>query len=210
MILVHVFRLSKSVKEVTEYLVALARQRQSSYYRSISDIRSDPLVFPAAQTEYMAGGIVEVRFFAEDGTISEVQDASGSYVVHWPISGCVISATLHPLLDGTHIEFACMSDDYIREFKRMLGILGQHLPEDKPDAPQPAPVAKPDAQNSPPIPGADGSWDDIFVWYYHNRDICRTLRDLADHIHSAYGTVRNKHQEYMAEHGNIKKKSLKK
>jgi hypothetical protein len=67
------------------------------------------------------------------------------------------------------------------------------------------------AENRPPIPGMDGkTWDDTFDWYYHNRDICRTQKDLAERIAVAYGTVRNEHSKYIAQHGNIKEMSFKK
>lgn len=62
-----------------------------------------------------------------------------------------------------------------------------------------------------PIPGVNGAtWDDTFTWYAANRDTCRTLRDLAGCINAAYGTVKNKHAEYRAQYGDIKKKSFKK
>lgn len=50
---------------------------------------------------------------------------------------------------------------------------------------------------NPPIPGQDGTWDDVFDWFYRApRILCEDLKDLARKIGMAYGTVKKEHSLY--------------
>ena len=55
--------------------------------------------------------------------------------------------------------------------------------------------------NTPPIPGQKNTtWEDVFDWYYGvPRRWCLDLKDLADKIGMAYGTVKKEHSLYKSD-----------
>jgi hypothetical protein len=57
--------------------------------------------------------------------------------------------------------------------------------------------------SDPPLPGLDGvKWDDFFDWWYREGRLqYPLLKDLPELIARDYGTIKNRHAEYKAQHG---------
>lgn len=112
-----------------------------------------------------------------------------------------ITFNVQPVGKRARITAECGHEAGRKDFEALLDIVGSLYPESELARRKTAQDAE-TLPSNPPMPGADGyTWDDVFDWYYNvPKSVCKTLSALAQELGYAYGTVRNKHKEYQAEH----------
>jgi len=114
---------------------------------------------------------------------------------------------LAPAASAEDIEALRNEVTALREFWEKSRVAPASVGNRQIDAGDTATGAQSDDQaGAPPIPGVDGAtWDDVFDWYYSvPRATCGSLQELARAIPAAYGTVKNRHKDYKAEHSDQK------